>query len=132
MKTRIWLLSVLLILFHKPANAGVASAMKAGDLMDECRYVEADLKKLSSTELSSVTACMSYISGVVDGYAVGVVTSSRERTMMCDVPEEVTLKQMALIVLHFGKENPSELHLPASIITLKALNKSFPCKGASQ
>ncbi len=70
--------------------------------------------------------------GVFDGYAVGVITSSRERTMLCDVPEEVTLKQMALIVLHYGKENPGEFHLPASIITMKALNKSFPCKGESR
>jgi hypothetical protein len=132
MKTGLWLFAVLLIVFHKPANAGVTSAMNAGDLMEECRYAEADFKKLSSAELSSVTACMSYISGVVDGYAVGVVTSSRERTMLCDVPDDVTLKQMALIMLHYGKENPSELHLPASIITLKALNKSFPCKGVSQ
>jgi Rap1a immunity proteins len=132
MENRLWLFAALLIVFLQPAAAGVASARNAGDLMEECRYVEADFNKLSSTELSSVTACMSYISGVVDGYAVGVVTSSRERTMICDVPEGVSLKQMALILLRYGKENPSDLHLPASIITLKALNKSFPCKEASQ
>ncbi len=96
--------------------------------MEECRYAESDYEKLSKAELISVTTCMSYIQGVVDGYAFGVATGSGERTMLCDIPEGVTLKQMALIVLHYGKENPSELHLPASINTMKALNKAFPCK----
>src|ERR1700693_4705644 len=131
MKYRLWQFSVLLLVFHKPATAGIASAMKAEDLMEKCRYVEADFKKLKSTELSDINTCMSYISCVVDGYAVGVITSSRERTMLCDMPDDVTLKQIALIVLHYGKENPSELDLPASIITMKALNKSFPCKSSS-
>lgn len=101
--------------------------MKAEDLVEKCRYAEADLKRLNPTQLSDLTACMSYISGVVDGYAIGVVTSSSERTMLCEVPNEVTLKQMGLIVLHYGKENPGELHLPASIVAMKALDKAFPC-----
>jgi len=42
--------------------------------------------------------------------------------------DQLTLKQMALIALDYEKNNPDELHLPASIVALKALNKSFPCK----
>ena len=100
--------------------------------MEKCRYAEADLRKLNSSELTDVSVCMSYIQGVVDGYAVGVVTSSAERTMLCDVSDQVTLKQMALIVLHYEKNHPDELHLPAAMVALKALNKSFPCKAGSQ
>lgn len=103
--------------------------MKGEDLIGKCRYAEADFKKLTSADLTDLTACLGYISGVADGYTIGVVASAGERTMLCDVPDEVTLKEMALIVLHYGRENPAELHQPASIMILKALNKSFPCKG---
>ena len=126
--SRLWLVAVVLILFHKPASAGAVSAMTADALMEKCHYADADLKKLDTAELSNLSVCMGYISGVVDGYAVGVTTSSTKPTMLCSLPEEVTLKQMTLIVVHYGKENPSELYLPASIVVMKALNKSFPCQ----
>jgi len=132
MKTKLWLFTLLLILFHKPATAGVVSGMSADDLMEKCRYADADFKKLNSDQLTDVTACVSYITGVLDGYTVGVTTSGGERTMVCDLPEGVTVKHVALIVLHYARDNPADLHFPASIVTMKAVNKSFPCKGESR
>ena len=35
MKNKLWLFPLFLILFHKPATAGVASAMTADDLMEK-------------------------------------------------------------------------------------------------
>lgn len=128
MKTKMCFVAMLLALAYQPATAGIVSGMTADTLMEKCRYVEADFKKLNGEQLNNVAVCMSYISGVIDGYAVGVTTSSAKRAMLCDMPDEVTMKETALIVLRYLRGNPAELHLPASIVTMKALNKAFPCR----
>jgi hypothetical protein len=128
MKNKVWLSALLLVLFHKPATAGVVSSITADNLIDRCRSADADLKKLNSDDLSDWLSCVSYIEGVMDGYAVGVVTTSGERKMACNIPNSVTVKEIALILLRYAKDNPAELHLPASVVIIKAVDKSFPCK----
>jgi hypothetical protein len=132
MRNRLWLFPLLLIMFRIPAAAGTASAKTADDLMDDCRYADADVQKLDSGQMTAVVGCINYITGVLDGYAVGVATGSSGRTMVCNVPDTVTARQLALIVLKYGRDNPAELHWLASALTMTALNKSFPCKSESQ
>ena len=87
---------------------------------------------IGPAELVDVSACMNYVIGVLDGYAIGVISSGKERTMACNIPNEASTKEMALIVQHYIRDHPEALHRPASVITLKALDNAFPCKAESQ
>jgi hypothetical protein len=81
--------------------------------------VAADHKKLDSYKMDDVATCVTYIRGVLDGYTVGVTTAG-DAAMACDLSDAVTMKQVALVVLHYGRDNPADPHFRASIVTIKA------------
>jgi adenosine/AMP kinase len=99
--------------------------------MENCRYVDADWNTITSAQMVEVSACMQYIIGVLDGYSFGVLASGKERTMVCNMPDTVTTKQLGIIVAHYLRDNPADLHLPASLAVMKAVDKAFPCKTES-
>src|SRR6266478_6045889 len=110
MRSTPFTLAIFVLLFQYASLAQNNPVRTADDLMEECKAVEFDAKHLTVQEAVNMTACLTYISGVIDGYGVGVATSGGDRTMLCEMPDAVTPKQAALIVLHYIRDNPADLH----------------------
>lgn len=84
--------------------------------------------------------CVSYVKGFMDG---AMVTTANERyfrhgkripqndslnhSFYCP-PEEFTPTQGVRILSKYLEDNPKELHLPPSVLTMSALREAFPCK----
>lgn len=68
--------------------------------------------------------CAGYIAGINDS-EMSHVTSGKGRSY-CS-PPEVQIDQLAKVVQKYLADNPAQLHLPGSVLVVRALEQSFPC-----
>lgn len=109
-------------------NSKGASNKTGNDLLPSCSLAvdAADNKGLSTPQLMEAGNCLTYIEGFLDGYALGAVGGS---PIAC-LPEDVTVGQVARIVVKWMKDHPEKLNDAAPVCVLAALYNSFPCKNS--
>lgn len=79
-------------------------------------------KQTPATVLGGI-GCMAYLQGLTQGNAVA------QRGFAFCLPEGARSgEQLARIMVKHLNENPEDLHLPAGILTTRALMKAYPCE----
>ena len=61
--------------------------------------------------------------GLITGYYEGM-----QRAYTCSTNPNVTRRQIKDVVVKFLQDNPAERHLPAAVLSWRALNVAFGCK----
>lgn len=100
-------LLLIALLFFGPTTA-FAVLDSGNDLYDYC----------TSKDSSKLLLCM----GLTSGYFEGMQTGYE-----CKVDPKVTRRQLMDIVIKFLRENPSERHRPAAILSAAAYLAAFQC-----
>jgi hypothetical protein len=103
-----------------------------GELLKQCNAVEtlragdtvAPLQLIDAAKDSNL--CWGYIAGVVDEYQ-GIAATIKTPQVFC-LPPGMDLEQLEKVVKRGLDDNPAELHIPASILIVHALEGAFPCK----
>ena len=86
---------------------------------------------VATTELSidvakNAGSCSGYIAGVNDG-AAGYAIPNPKNRRYC-LPPQVEMDQLIRVVKKSLEDNPPQLHLPSSVLVIRALRDAFPCK----
>jgi hypothetical protein len=71
--------------------------------------------------------CAGYVNGMYEGIQV-VFGIKPESQFICFPPDGISSGQAVRTVIKYLKDNPSELHKPASTSVLIAFEKAFPCE----
>jgi hypothetical protein len=119
----------LLMLFFICALPSVCGAQDNGQgpvfnglqLRDDCHTVEIDESRLSDQDEARRTVCEYYVLGVYDGFRSG-----DSEYKIC-APEDVTVREMALIVSKYLYQHPEKLHSPVPHLVIDAVLQTFPC-----
>ena len=90
-------------------------------LRDDCHMVEMDDTRLSDQEEVRRTVCEYYVLGVYDGFRSG-----DDEYKIC-VPQNVNVREMALVVSKYLYQHPERLHDPVPHLVIDALYQTFPC-----
>lgn len=77
------------------------------------------------------TACIYYITGVIDYHAVLQSLAIAPTLDFC-LPPEISKEQAAVLVLAYMRQQPQHDPFAAATIVPMALNKVFPCKAISK
>jgi hypothetical protein len=122
---------ILILTIFLSARASASGSLSEGDgnwLLQTCG--EADKPVDQSSKLSDLQTCLTYISGVTDGFTFGLLASTKEKINEGGIcpPEGVILGQKARIVKQYLDQHPQELHKPAVLLIIRALHSAFPCK----
>jgi hypothetical protein len=116
-------------------------SMTGEQLIDYCQSLEKDISDNSTKTL----VCLAYVSGIthainnvltVTDYAItleekekrGVVGLKSLKNVFCRKIDDVTIKQLALILIKYLKNKPEVLHLGVSGPLSDVLRKKFPCE----
>ena len=111
MKTKLSFV-VLLFAISLPVRAGFFTA---GQLLEKCE----------SESVPHQLACVFYIAGAVD--------ASQTHHMLGDISEPFCLAEGVNVVnlrqvyARYARENPGEMHLPATGAVLNSFTAAFPC-----
>lgn len=73
------------------------------------------------------TACIYYITGVIDYHAVLQSLAIAPTIDFC-LPETITKEQAAVLVLAYMRQQPQHDPFAAATVVPMALNKVFPCR----
>jgi Ssp1 endopeptidase immunity protein Rap1a len=73
-----------------------------------------------------VAMCSGYIAGVNDATIAYVSGTNGTKRLYC-VPPEANMEQLTRVVRKSLDDNPSQLHLPSSVLVVGALRNAFPC-----
>ncbi|HEV2112583.1 MAG TPA: Rap1a/Tai family immunity protein [Terriglobales bacterium] len=136
MKSRCLLL--LLVFWPCTAFAGEAKDVDGNELL---QYCNASIQFLDSGGFKSETQatksgwCMGYVAAFVQlsGTALLMDETAGHKDMRqyypC-FPEEtgMTTGQAIRVIVKYLKDHPENLHLPAVVLSLEALQNAFPCK----
>jgi hypothetical protein len=91
--------------------------LKAGETVAPLRLVEVS---------KHAGACEGYIAGVSDTIlSYGSVITPKNR-IYCP-PPNAEMDQLIRVVKKWLEDNPSQLHLPAGVLVIRALGEAFPC-----
>lgn len=74
-----------------------------------------------------VAMCSGYIAGVNDA-AVGYGSEVNFKKRLYCIPPKAEMDQLIRVVRKSLEDNPSQLHLPSSVLVVHALRDAFPCK----
>lgn len=94
---------------------GLTAPMRAGDDITSGNYW-IDL----CTKTSGEPFCLAYIKGIAD------FNMLIQKPMWC-APPEVTIGQLAKVVVKEVQVDPAFLHLPFVVLAREALAKNYPC-----
>lgn len=83
-----------------------------------------------SENLQDKTACIYYITGVIDYHAVLQSLAIAPTINFC-LPAEITKEQAAVLVLAYMRQQPQHDPFAAATVVPMALNKVFPCRKAA-
>jgi|SRR5450755_2336230 len=117
---------------EKPEETITVFGGTGSDLLELC---SAPTIKAGDTVLPTVLVkgardngqCAGYITGVNDGVMGQLAAAPNAKLPYC-LPPGVNSKQSAMVVKKYLEDNPAQLHLPASLLTIHALVDSFPCR----
>jgi hypothetical protein len=79
-----------------------------------------------SQDVSSLSYCFGYITGVIDTTATFKAVSQTRTQGYC-IPENATATQLAKVFVKYANAHPEELHYGGLITIALAFNQSFPC-----
>ena len=121
MKKLIPLLIPLVVFIASPVNAG-----DGNHLLSDCKEAIAmiDTEKREYNSLEGAT-CFGYIRGVTQLYSF--LTDIEVVNPRFCLPSQTNTTQLIRIIVTYLKEHSEELHYPAPVLVLNALNKAFHC-----
>jgi hypothetical protein len=96
---------------------GAAAGMSGAELYRDCTQGKGSWEQL---------ACMSYLSGLISGLAMGQVAAS-DGVRYCFPKEGVPGAHVREIVQKYLRNHPDELRDQASALAAIALLEAFPC-----
>jgi hypothetical protein len=72
--------------------------------------------------------CVTYLSGMIDGYQLRSREAERGRQALCPPAEGIENEQMQLIVQKWLRDHPGDLGESARVSVMAALAQAFPCR----
>jgi hypothetical protein len=74
--------------------------------------------------------CIGFVTGAADLREVWLVTHGTSENLGCHIPQEVSKRQLADILIQYLENNPAERHKPASGLFIDSMSRAFPapCK----
>jgi hypothetical protein len=101
----------------------------ASNLLADCQAVINYSDLGQKPQMVPLTACISYIQGVIDMSGIYSVDEFKKPgTLRFCIPPLVTNLQIARVFMKYAKERPEELHAPRGVILIMSLQGAFPCK----
>ena len=108
-----------------PTAAGISTG---GEVQAWCKDIELDEPLADGQETS---ACVAFLAGVWGAaHLLGILgyrNNIGEPLGYC-MPDGVSMRQMHEVWLHYARENPDDLQLPAAVLVLTAFEKVWPCR----
>jgi hypothetical protein len=89
-----------------------------------------DGETLSSADAVGGALCVGYVMGVHDIDSTVQMLEKHEKTSLMNhacVPSNVSTNQAVRTVVKYLRDNPAQLHRPASVLVIDAVRSSFPC-----
>ncbi|HMG84944.1 MAG TPA: Rap1a/Tai family immunity protein [Terracidiphilus sp.] len=125
------LVAVFVALAAFPDRSG-AQTLSGADLLKNCQVVLEG--KPNNTAMLDGVSCLAYLRGMSDTFDLWKVFNDQRRQNnpppAC-VPNGVTAREIAIVVMKFIKRHPTEMHHAASDVALTALMDAYPCGGMS-
>ena len=112
------------------SGMGLASSLsfaaKTGnDLLEDCRYQQSDVRKMTPAERLHSAACVNYIAGIADGVTVRARDTG---TGIPCIPPDATARDLSIIVLEYMRNHSEELARDAAHLVVYAIYQTYPCK----
>jgi hypothetical protein len=94
-----------------------------------CSSIEKDTR--TESEIGHMRSCVGYVRGFTDGIEFGSSyvedkVNKQVPHLFCE-PDGAENGQIIRIILKYIRDNPTEAHLPTSLLIVDALKKAFPC-----
>ena len=105
------------------AIAAPASAETGSEMLKNCAEFLKENNQIDGYFSSGV--CAGFVSGVTNTLAI-VRHASPETVHTC-IPDGFTIGQGIRILQKYLTDHPKDLHLPATILALKAYRDAYPC-----
>ena len=102
-------------------------------LLRECKETLSSTYQGCEPAISSMH-CLGYLDGLVDMndiFKSNVLKSPSQALICLPKDKQVTVGELARIVVKYLEDNPKQLHESAAALATVALGKAFPCKGKS-
>jgi hypothetical protein len=120
------LLALALAQAIHPARQITLFGNSADALVMNCRDA-VRIDEEESGDANRRAACLQYIAGVFDGQSYSAGMKGGKYPVCLD--SEVTLTQMAKVIVKYGDEHPEKLHQTAIYLINAALESAYPCHG---
>jgi hypothetical protein len=120
---------LLLGLFSVNSVALKAQSKTGADLLAQCQVAN----KSDPTDLDILRGiqCATYLKGMSDTFAMWKAFNDNRKQNNAPpacVPELVTGRELAMVVVKYLTDNPTLLHSPYSVVAFYALHNSYPCE----
>ena len=120
--------AVVLASFAFPTHS-VAQTKTGNDLLNECQVVTES--NSDEAALLKGVQCVSYLRGMSQTFNIWqAFNESRKQANPAPVcvPNGVSGREMAMVVVKYIKDHPTTMHSPYSAVAFHALADSYPCK----
>ena len=121
MKKLIPLLLPLFVFIASPVNAGDGNHL-LNDCKEAIAMIDTEKREYNSLEWATCFGCTR---GVTQLYSF--LTDIEVVNPRFCLSSQTNTSQLIRIIVKNLKEHPEELHHPAPVLVLNALNKAFPC-----
>jgi hypothetical protein len=126
------LIAVVLTLVVFPVHAP-AQVQTGADLLKNCQVVLES--KPNNTAMLDGVSCLSYLRGMSETFDLWKVFNDRRKQNnpppAC-VPNGVSAREIAIVVVKYIKGHPAEMHHAVSDVALTALMDAYPCSNSSR
>jgi len=102
---------------------GEAMAYSGSDLLESYQLYLNDRTAGNAIEIG---ICVGYVAGIKDAVSDWQIGTGKQTYCM---PEEVSNDQLIRVVVKSLENNPTRLHLRASVTVQRAFIEAFPCTG---
>lgn len=128
---RCLLVAVLLSLLSISLAADEQFEASGNAFVRQCSVVEKE-HDLTKRDIALREVCAAYVSGFVEGVGFGISGARSNSGPATPYPfcgvEQAEAGQIVKIVLRYIREHPETAHLPAYVLSGRALQQAFPCK----
>lgn len=129
---RLALVAFVLMLHVFPVQAH-AQAQTGADLLNNCQVVLQS--KPNNAAMLDGVSCLAYLRGMSETFDLWKVFNDRRKQNnpppAC-IPNGVTAREIAIVVVKFIKRHPAEMRHPVSDVALTALMDAYPCSERSR